>query len=78
MTNNAITIFQQSLGASPLKLAALFAVVLMFFVGIAIIKVVKNGLTEVQDNERFDYSDYAMLIIRVLLVMLLIAIFFGL
>jgi hypothetical protein len=78
MNESVSAIFTQSIGASPNKMAIVFAVVLMFFVGLTILKVIKKGLAETQESDRFDYFDYGMTIIRILGVMLVIAIFLGL
>jgi succinate dehydrogenase/fumarate reductase cytochrome b subunit len=77
MNDASIKVFTDVLGASPLKVATIFVVILIFFLGLAIIRVIKNGLTEVQEKEDFDHSDYMFVIIRILAVFLIVSIFFG-
>ena len=77
MNEAAIKTFSDVMGASPMAFATLIAVILIFFLILAVIRVIKNGLTEVQENDDFDYSDYFFAIIRILAVFLIVAIFFN-
>lgn len=77
MNDAAVKSFSDVMGATPLGVASLLAIILIFCLILAVIRVIKNGLTEVQESENFDHSDYMYAIIRILAVFLVVAIFFG-
>jgi hypothetical protein len=77
MNEASIKVFSDVFGASPLGFATLLSIILVFCLILAVIRVIKNGLTEVQEDDNFDHSDYMFVIIRILAVFLIVAIFFG-
>ena len=65
--------------SSPGKTALILAFMLMVLVAFALLKVFKNGLREVHDERTdFDFNDLMTAFIRVLIVMGVLGIFFGL
>lgn len=63
--------------AEPVKLASFFSLAIFACLIIVVMKTFRNGAKERQDDENFHDSDYLTAILRVLLVLLILMVFFG-
>lgn len=64
---------------SPLLLAQIFGLMIFVCLMIAVLKVLKNGATELRESsdENFDHTDYVVAIFRVVFVLTILMVFFG-
>lgn len=79
MTAEAVEAFTQ-LFMRPITLAAILYLMIFTFMFVALIKTLKNGVTELQDDKdgTLQETDLMLAVMRVVAVLLLLSIFFGL
>lgn len=63
--------------SEPIKLAMALSFAIFACLIIIVMKVVKNGAIERQEDESFHDADFIIAIIRVLAVLMILMIFFG-
>ena len=78
MTAEAVEAFTQ-LFMRPITLAAVLYLMIFTLLVVALIKTLKNGVTELQNDKdgTFQDTDFVLAVIRVVAVLLLLSIFFG-
>lgn len=78
MTGDSIEAFT-TLFMKPIRLAAIFYLMIFTLMIVALIKTLKNGVTELQNNRdgTFQDTDLILTAMRVVFVLLLVSIFFG-
>lgn len=75
MSNESVEAFTLYFG-SPLRLAAFLFVVLFVVVILALMKMLKNGATELQEDGKFTYADLITNVVRMLAILMLVTLFF--
>lgn len=78
MTGDSVEAFT-TLFMKPIRLAAIFYLMIFTLMIVALIKTLKNGVTELQNNRdgTFQDADLILTAMRVVFVLLLVSIFFG-
>lgn len=78
MTGDSVEAFTL-LFMKPIKLAAVFYLMIFVLLIVALMKTLKNGVTELQNNKdgTFQDADLILAAMRVVFVLLLLSIFFG-
>jgi len=76
MNSQAVEAFKDYL-FSPLLLAQIFSGLIFLSLIIAIMKVLRNGVGELREDENYQHTDLIMCVFRILAVLFILMIWFG-